>query len=82
MNEIDIFGSFVGLVLNRNKAEGIWIGKLKNCKLGETNRRNEKSIYSMGKINIKRKILIIKTRILPKFTFLASSCAVPKMYII
>jgi hypothetical protein len=27
------------------------------------------------------KILIIKTLILPKFTFLASSCVVPKMYI-
>ena len=32
MNEIEIFGSFSGLILNRNKTEGIWIGKLKNCK--------------------------------------------------
>jgi hypothetical protein len=32
MNEIEIFGSFLGLILNRNKTEGIWIGKLKNCK--------------------------------------------------
>jgi hypothetical protein len=28
MNEIEIFGSFSGLILNRNKTEG----KLKNCK--------------------------------------------------
>ena len=32
MNEIQIFGSFSGLILNRNKIEGIWIGKLQNCK--------------------------------------------------
>jgi hypothetical protein len=32
MNEIEIFGSFPRLILNRNKPEGIWIGKLKNCK--------------------------------------------------
>jgi hypothetical protein len=32
MNEIEIFGSFSGLILNRNKTESIWIGKLKNCK--------------------------------------------------
>ena len=29
MNEIEIFGSFSGLLLNRNKTEGVWIGKLK-----------------------------------------------------
>jgi hypothetical protein len=42
-------------------------------------------IIKMGKILIIKtlmgKILIIKTLILPKFTFLASSCVVPKMYI-
>jgi hypothetical protein len=32
MNEIEIFGSFSGLLLNRNKTEGVGIGKLKNCK--------------------------------------------------
>jgi hypothetical protein len=32
MNEIEIFGSFSGLLLNRNKTERVWIGKLKNCK--------------------------------------------------
>jgi hypothetical protein len=32
MKEIEIFGSFSGLLLNRNKTEGVWIGKLKNSK--------------------------------------------------
>ena len=32
MNEIEIFGSYSGLKLNRNKTEGLWIGKLKSCK--------------------------------------------------
>ena len=32
LNVIEIFGSYSGLKLNRNKTEGIWIGKLKNCK--------------------------------------------------
>ena len=38
MNEIEIFGSFSGLLLNRNKREGVWIGKLKivNTKLLES----------------------------------------------
>ena len=42
-------------------------------------------IIKMGKILIIKtlmgKILIIKTLILPKFTFLASSCVVSKLYI-
>ena len=28
----EIFGTFSGLCLNRNKTEGIWIGKLKNSR--------------------------------------------------
>lgn len=38
MNEIEIFGSFSGLLLNRNKTEGVWIGKSKivNTKLLES----------------------------------------------
>jgi hypothetical protein len=32
MNEIEIVGSFSGLLINRNKTEGVWIGNLKNCK--------------------------------------------------
>jgi hypothetical protein len=32
INEIEIFGSFSGLLLNRNKTEWVWIGKLTNCK--------------------------------------------------
>jgi hypothetical protein len=39
MNEIEIFGSFSGLILNRNKTEGIWIGKLKT---EITNKRADK----------------------------------------
>jgi hypothetical protein len=27
MNEIEIFGPFSGLLLNRNKTEGVWIEK-------------------------------------------------------
>ena len=32
LNIIETFGSFSGLILNRNKTEGMWIGCLKNCK--------------------------------------------------
>ena len=32
MNEIEIFGNFLGLMINRNKTEGLWIGKLKHSK--------------------------------------------------
>jgi hypothetical protein len=32
MNEIEIFGNFSGLMINRNKTEGLWIGKLKHSK--------------------------------------------------
>ena len=32
MNEIEIFGNFLGLMINRNKTEGMWIGKLKHSK--------------------------------------------------
>ena len=32
LNIIEEFGSFSGLKLNRNKTEGLWIGKLKHCK--------------------------------------------------
>jgi hypothetical protein len=32
MNEIDIAGTFSGLMINRNKTEGLWIGKLKHSK--------------------------------------------------
>jgi len=33
LNDIEIFGSFSGLILNRNKTEGIWIDKLKKTKV-------------------------------------------------
>lgn len=32
LNETEIFGSLSGLMLNRNKTQGVWVGKLKNCK--------------------------------------------------
>ena len=32
MNEIEIFGTFSGLQLNRDKTQGIWLGKLKSCR--------------------------------------------------
>ena len=35
MNEIEIFGSFSGLILNRNKTEGIWIGSVMGQKTAQ-----------------------------------------------
>ena len=32
MNEIEIFGTFSGLMINRNKTEGLWIRKLRHSK--------------------------------------------------
>jgi hypothetical protein len=32
LNEIEIFGNFSGLMIDRNKTEGLWIGKLKHSK--------------------------------------------------
>ena len=112
MNEIEIFGSFSGLILNRNKTEGIiWIGKLKDkirgikwiqnlvkalgiffghnkekCqKLNWVKKieemKNQFTAWVKRNLTIMGKILIIKTLILPKFTFLASSCVVSKLYI-
>ena len=43
MNEIEIFGSFSGLLLNRNKTEGVWIGKLKTV--------DTKLLESIGQIS-------------------------------
>ena len=37
MNEIEFFGTFSGLMINRNKTEGLWIGKLKHSKDKEEN---------------------------------------------
>jgi hypothetical protein len=30
LNEIEIVGSFSGLIMNKDKTEGLWIGKLKH----------------------------------------------------
>ena len=101
-------------MLNRNKTEGVWIGKLKNCKykiaginwtdkpikslgiyVGNNNEETQKlnwenKIEKMNKLfcawgkrnlSILGKILIIKSLILPLFTFLASVCLVPDIYI-
>ena len=43
--------------------------------------KNQFTAWAKINLTIMGKILIIKTLILPKFTFLASSCVVPKMYI-
>jgi hypothetical protein len=32
LNEIETFGSFSGLLMNKNKTGGIWVGKLKHSK--------------------------------------------------
>jgi hypothetical protein len=41
--------------------------------------KNQFTAWGKRNLTIMGKILIIKTLILPKFTFLASSCVVPKM---
>jgi hypothetical protein len=32
LNEIEMFGSFAGLIMNKDKTEGLWIGKVKHYK--------------------------------------------------
>ena len=60
LNEIEIFGSFSGLIMNKDKSEGLWIGKLKLCKdkVGELNgQTNQLKLYGyildMIKKNVK-----------------------------
>ena len=49
MNEIEIFGNFSGLMINRNKTEGLWIGKLKHNKDKEENIKwTNKPIKTLG----------------------------------
>jgi hypothetical protein len=43
--------------------------------------KNQFTAWGKRNLTIMGKILIIKTLILPKFTFLASSCVIPKTYI-
>ena len=113
MNEIEIFGSFLGVLLNRNKTEAVWIGILKKFKYKSAGINwTDKPIKSLGiyvghndeecqklnwenkidkmnklfctwekrRLSILGKILIIKSLILPLFTFLASVCLVPDVY--
>ena len=49
MNEIEFFGTFSGLMINRNKTEGLWIGKLKHSKDKVENIKwTNKPIKSLG----------------------------------
>ena len=49
MNEIEICGNFLGLMINRNKTEGLWIGKLKHSKDKEENIKwTNKPIKTLG----------------------------------
>ena len=49
MNEIEMFGNFSGLMINRNKTEGLWIGKLKHSKDKEENIKwTNKPIKTLG----------------------------------
>ena len=49
MNEIEIFGNFSGLMINKNKTEGLWIGKLKHSKDKEENIKwTNKPIKTLG----------------------------------
>ena len=115
MNEIEIFGSFSGLKLNRNKTEGLWVGKLKHSKdkffdinwtdkpvkalgvyFGHNKNECEKlnwepkieKMQTLIKAWEKRKLtmigkirLIIKSLILPLFTFCATSSIIPCKYV-
>lgn len=114
MNETEIFGIFSGLKLNRNKTEGLWIGKLKHCKdkiggikwtnepvkalgiyFGHNKNECEKlnwegkidkmknMIKQWGRRNLTMigKILIIKSLVMPLFTFVVTSTIIPEKYI-
>ena len=49
MNEIEICSNFSGLMINRNKTEGLWIGKLKHSKDKEENIKwTNKPIKTLG----------------------------------
>ena len=49
MNEIEIFSTFSRLMINRNKTEGLWIGKLKQSKDKVENIKwTNKPIKSLG----------------------------------
>ena len=114
LNIIKEFGKYSGLELNKNKTEGMWIGrsKLNKYRVGDIawpdgpikalgvyfghdkdqcNKLNwEAKIASCKKIidNWRKrsltyygKILIIKTLLIPKFTYLFHSLTVPKLII-
>ena len=71
MNEIENFGSFSGLVINRNKTEGLWIGKLKHSKDKEENiKLNSFQDYcSIWKLKVntdKSKVMVFSRGKLPR----------------
>jgi hypothetical protein len=71
MNEIEIFRSFSGLVINRNKTEGLWIGKLKHSKDKEENiKLNSFQDYcSIWKLKVntdKSKVMVFSRGKLPR----------------
>jgi hypothetical protein len=113
LNEIEIFGSFSGLIMNKDKTEGLWIGKHKHCKdkvrgikltdkpvktlgiyFGHNKEECEKLnwenkiekmnnlllLWTKRNLTILGKILIIKSLIVPIFTYMASACVVPEKY--
>ena len=47
LNEIEIVGSFSGLMLDWNKTQGMWVGKLNNCKDKKENKK-----FSFGRLSI------------------------------
>ena len=50
LNEIEIYGSFSGLIMNKDKTEGLWIGKLKHCKekVGGGIKSTDKPVKTQG----------------------------------
>ena len=71
MNEIEIFGNFSGLMINRNKTEGLWIGKQKHSKDKEENiKLNSFQDYcSIWKLKVntdKSKVMVFSRGKLPR----------------
>jgi hypothetical protein len=71
MNEIEFFGNFSSLMINRNKTEGLWIGKLKHSKDKEENiKLNSFQDYcSIWKLKVntdKSKVMVFSRGKLPR----------------
>ena len=114
LNIIKTFSSYSGLKLNKNKTEGIWIGKQKHCKekveeikftdkpvkvlglyVGRDKKKCEKlnwesklekarilmKSWEKRNLSLLGKILIVKTIIIPQFTFISSVTVTNKTYL-